>query len=111
MALDYNKYNHLDDFELRIAQANPELYPTGVTGYEQYYIDLLGFWREIYGPEFGTADKKFNWSKEYIEAPEKLNFYFDFLDTTGSLSQFSVPNIGARPKVTSDKDAKVIDYL
>ena len=48
MALDYRRYNHLDDFELRIAQANPELYPTGKTGYEQYYIDMEAFWRQLY---------------------------------------------------------------
>jgi hypothetical protein len=45
MALDYYKYNHLDDFEIKVAAANPELYPYGMTGYEQYYIDLQGFWR------------------------------------------------------------------
>jgi hypothetical protein len=26
------------------------LYSTGYTGYEQYYIDLQGFWRELYDP-------------------------------------------------------------
>jgi hypothetical protein len=40
MALDYYKYNFLDDFELKVAAANPDLYPTGRTGYEQYYRDL-----------------------------------------------------------------------
>ena len=50
MALDYYKYNHLDDFEIRVAAANPDLYPFGITGYEQYYIDLQGFWRELYYP-------------------------------------------------------------
>jgi hypothetical protein len=39
MALDYYKYNFLDDFELRVAEVNPS-YPSGRTGYEQYYIDL-----------------------------------------------------------------------
>jgi hypothetical protein len=34
MALDYNKYNHLDDFENRVAAANSNLYPTGKTEYE-----------------------------------------------------------------------------
>jgi hypothetical protein len=33
MALDYYKYNFLDDFELRVAAANPQ-FPTGRTGYE-----------------------------------------------------------------------------
>jgi hypothetical protein len=45
MAVDYRKWNHLDDFELRVAQANPDLYSTGKTGYEQYYIDIEAFWR------------------------------------------------------------------
>jgi len=47
MALDYYKYNFLDDFELRVAKANmlspdtnESLYPEGRTGYEQYYTDL-----------------------------------------------------------------------
>jgi hypothetical protein len=44
MALDYFKYNHLDDFELRLAKANPQYY-NGQTGYENYYTDLQGFWR------------------------------------------------------------------
>lgn len=50
MALDYNKYNHLDDFETRIIRANSDLYPSGRTGYEQYYIDMQGFWRLLYNP-------------------------------------------------------------
>jgi hypothetical protein len=33
MAVDYFKYNHLDNFELKVAAANPS-YPTGQTGYE-----------------------------------------------------------------------------
>jgi hypothetical protein len=54
MALDYYKYNFLDDFEIRVAEANPVDYPTGRTGYEQYYIDLYSFWRELYYPNYDT---------------------------------------------------------
>jgi hypothetical protein len=53
MAKDYYKYNTLDDFEIRVINANPEHYPTGLTGYEAYYIDLQGFWRQLYNPEIG----------------------------------------------------------
>ena len=49
MAADYYKYNHLDDFEIRVANANPQ-YPTGRTGYENYYVDIQGFWRDLYKP-------------------------------------------------------------
>ena len=50
MALDYYKYGHLDNFELMVRRANPDYYPTGKTGYEQYYIDIQGFWRQLYNP-------------------------------------------------------------
>jgi hypothetical protein len=34
MAKDYRKFNHLDNFENKVAQANLKTYPTGKTGYE-----------------------------------------------------------------------------
>jgi hypothetical protein len=36
MAKDYNKFNHLDNFELKIIEANKndELYQSGRTNYE-----------------------------------------------------------------------------
>ena len=49
MAKDYKKYNHLDDFFQRVAAANP-IFKDGITGYEQYYTDLDGFWRNLYMP-------------------------------------------------------------
>jgi hypothetical protein len=48
MGRDYYKYAHiLDDFDLKVAQANPH-YQTGKTGYENYYLDLVSFWRDLY---------------------------------------------------------------
>ena len=52
MAVDYYRYNFLDDFELRIIEANLDYYPTGQTGYEKYYIDIYSFWRDLYDPDF-----------------------------------------------------------
>lgn len=49
MALDWRKHNHDDDFQVQIARYNPQ-WETGKTGYEQYYIDLEGFWRQLYNP-------------------------------------------------------------
>lgn len=72
MALDYYKHNQENDFLAHIAQYNTwnvedyyegnqfmdylnnnagKLYPTGITGYEQYYTDMEAFWRELYNPE------------------------------------------------------------
>lgn len=71
MALDYRKYNHLDNFELKISEANPNDYPIGMTGYEQYYIDLEGFWRQLYNPDVDNLKDNYNTLTEQLE--EKNN--------------------------------------
>ncbi len=183
MALDYYKYNMLDDFELRLTKANPE-FASGQTGYERYYTDLEGFWRQLYYPTIvddvekaqkakndcesnievlqkkksallekkdltdqdakDLADCEANliaeqasleelnitltkleekaesyyptghiheyWHKDVYEHPELLNFWFDFLDTTGELSQFSVRKIGARSKAINESSVKSIYF-
>ena len=218
MSLDYFKYNFLDDFELRVAQANG--WTSGRTGYEQYYTDLQGFWRQLYNPfinvemeenniqieylqdkiqsleleienidgdlehlnaqiqaeevnendlnnliekyqlisDDGSAlapidvlrmiksqkDEKYKlldedriqlselenknfdyeetfyideqndehpyWCKDVYENPEALNFWFDFMDTSGQLAKFSVKNIGSRTKPINDTAIKSIYF-
>lgn len=51
MAVDYYKFNQEDNYPANLAKANPELCANGETGYEQYYSDIQGFWRELYDPE------------------------------------------------------------
>ena len=121
MAQDYYKYAHmLDDFEARIIAANPDIFPSGQTGYEQYYIDMIGFWRQLYNPELPSTDEaysdyyhsgdKIHWNKNIYEHPEVLNFWFDFLDVEGELSQYSVKNVGSRTKSINDTNVKSIYF-
>lgn len=84
MASDYFKYNHLDDFELKVIDANSphKLYVTGRTGYEQYYTDIQGFWRQLYYPEINQkkakAQAEYNTLKSEVEAIDiYLNGYVD----------------------------------
>lgn len=61
MAKDYRKFNHWDKFLIKVRDANISedgeyLYPSGYTGYEQYYIDLEGFWRQLYNPDYRNDD-------------------------------------------------------
>lgn len=200
MALDYFKYSNADTedkksklpvqdvFLQRVRENNPLQYPSGYTGYEQYYTDLQGFWRQLYNPDAkpqityaegryvdskipidatlgtyyvdtawedikitdvtcdyymeGTYDEdeisdgplydeimhgayddsadidklKENylaslvkpdnlfkyWNKAVFQAPETLNFWFDFLDDTSELQAVSVPMIGHRTKTVND---------
>ena len=61
MALDYMDHQGEDDFLLRLAENNchhetgESYYPTGYTGYENYYTDILGFWRSLYNPNYKNS--------------------------------------------------------
>jgi hypothetical protein len=50
MAVDHRKHYHDDDFLYNVAQNNLQCYPTGTTGYERYYVDIISFWRDLYNP-------------------------------------------------------------
>ena len=177
MQKDYRKHNHEDDFEVQLIKNNPPIpelefqgYPTGQTGYEQYYIDLEGFWRQLYYPEYAKTEEedkwdkkirmkeeevaaaqkgsdttlyenlqkeltaleiakqdfideylntyyhedhdgsKLYWNKNVFEAPELLNYWIDFLDADGELSQFSCKAVGCRPKAVNDTNVKSIYF-
>lgn len=118
MAKDYMNYNKKDDFLTKIANNNPE-FLLGVTGYESYYVDMEGFWRQIYNPYpeekekdefYVTGEELEYWNKNIYEDPAKLNFWFDFLDTEGELKNFSVQAIGRRQKVVNDDKVKSIYF-
>lgn len=77
MALDYRKLNYDDNFLYYIAESNPQ-YPTGKTGYEQYYTDLEGFWRSLYdpNPELKYEQIDFNKVKQYAPSPAERDFIY-----------------------------------
>ena len=208
MALDYYQYGYYTNTEKKIAddkflakvrENNIDYYPSGYTGYEQYYTDIYSFWRQLYDPKYegsyhityvtrseyeknpsdyyyytqctpemaydkdkkyyidtvsmgyskreklteekynenptnyyfiesGTAEQPYNTEKTYYilkkdeydeathwhydvsDSPEMLNFWFDFLDTEGDLSKYSVQNIGSRPKAENNADVKAIYF-
>ena len=72
MAKDHYKYSSIyDDFELKVAKANPDLYPTGRTGYEKYYIDIQGFWRDLYNPGLDDEVAFLQQKKDFFEKKVK----------------------------------------
>ena len=89
------------------------LYPNGLTGYEQYYTDLIdgtgltgvekGFWRYLYD---GT-----DWTEATKGDPSELIFWFDFLDPVGTdLEKYSVKVIGDRTNPVNDSNIKTMYY-
>ena len=130
MALDFYKHNQESDYLLRLEELNPQ-FIEGKTGYEQYYSDIQGFWRQLYNPMKTDNDKllakigefeyynsegsdgKGNdayWNKQIHLDPHTLNFWFDFLDTEGDLGNYSVKKMGVRSKVVNETSIKSIYF-
>lgn len=137
MGKDYLAHNHDDDYEVILYQNNPD-YKFGKTGYEQYYEDILCFWRYLYNPEPPTEetydssvfknleeastyyydnfitdenDSNLYWRRDIFTDPSTLLFWFDFINGKSSiLSKYSVKAIGDRTKVVKDDDIKAIYY-
>lgn len=114
MARDYMEHHDEIDFEYNIRTNNPQ-YSTGQTGYEQYYTDMIGFWRDLYwlpglnepaAARFTPADYlPSGWHRNKEYSPELLNFWFDLLEPNGGLNPYAIETIGDRTKVDNDKSA------
>lgn len=110
MAIDYRAgYYTKDDFFIDLQNNNiidgQYLYEGGRTGYEQYYTDMEGFWRDIYYPD---ENGEYKWVDTVVENPESLVFWFDFLDT--DLEHFNVKSVGIRSEAVNDNDVTAIYY-
>lgn len=132
MSLDYFQHNEEDNYNVMIVNnnlrpdGNGSYYPTGRTGYEQYYTDLQGFWRQLYdiepdekrdstgAPIYGQINDEDGystyWARQIKDSPETLNFWFDFLDDTSDMGQYSVHTIGPRAKSVNDNDVTAIYF-
>ena len=125
MALDFYQYGHNDDYSVNIIRNNMKIYedsdgcyyPTGRTGYEQYYADLQGFWRQLYDlnptnkEDYFLEGDNIYWNKNIQNSPELLNFWFDFIDENNSeLGKYSVKSIGDRAKSVNDSDVTAIYF-
>lgn len=123
MASDYQKNRENSSFLTELEKANPQ-FIGGRTRYEQYYTDILSFWRQLYNPAPSEEEKKnyFDvngydkkgagayWNKDVYLNPSNLYFWFDFLDTEGELGKYSANKIGSRSKVINEPAIKSIYY-
>lgn len=136
MALDYYRHNQENDFLEKVENANGNRYIGGITGYEPFYEDMQGFWRQLYNPDIveeylkarGKIDTTITdedpmtyngfyiqgpdkyWNEQIHTSPESLLFWIDFLDSRGELSNFSINKIGRRSKSLNDNKLTSIYY-
>lgn len=79
MALDYYNLSNLSlDSVASVKEHNAEFYPTGKTGYEPFYIDMQGFWRQLYFPWFLNVDSDIYYDN-FVTLPEKKKVARDYL--------------------------------
>lgn len=132
MSRDFKKYGNLGadlfnpNYFIDLQKYNPGLCDgKGKTGYEPFYTEMSGFWRDLYNPfpesEINTkhlyeVDDYFNkghqyeyWSKSILYAAN-LNFWIDFIETEGELGKYSMRKIGNRPKATTDTKVSAINF-
>lgn len=75
MAIDFRRHNREDEFYITIRRNNPETCPKGMTGYEQYYTDMEGFWRQLYNPEYENSyEQSFVTKAAYELEPSKYYY-------------------------------------
>lgn len=75
MALDYFKHGQEEDFLYNVQNNNLKMdglssyYPEGETGYEAFYTDIQGLWRQLYDPNpdivYDTEGGYYSEEKEY----------------------------------------------
>lgn len=118
MALDYYKYHSLGDLFLQKLEYYNPWFIKGNTGYQQYYEDLQGFWRYLYNPTSKERyDKNYNitydkdgWNPQIWTSPETLTFWFDFIEPSNGLTEYSIKKIGDRTLFKSDNNSTAIFY-
>ena len=76
-----------------------------------YYIEESVQYQTVhYDYNINTSSGDY-WNKYITEAPETLDFWFDFINgETSFLSKYSIQTIGPRPKVINDTTVKAIYY-
>lgn len=83
MAIDYYAHNKDADFEERLSTSNPDLVIDGRTGYEQYYTDLQGFWRQLYNPYHKNEYKQVDY-----RSTNKTLYTHPWIDITDQLARY-----------------------
>ncbi len=127
MAQDWFNCNQKDNYIDDLIAANPTLYFTHKTGYEQYYTDIYSRWREIYDLSYAAyldnGIKKyqlnpitlyeydeFGYNRYYNEAPWKMSFQFELSNTNNYLQDIMIVSIGDRSKVINESTINAIYY-
>ena len=85
------------DYRTELYMAGVASQPFGLDS-NYYYTELKNQWPKLYNMRGSNP----GFFKENLQQPNNIDFFLDFIDTTSSLAQFSVNNIGRRTAVLVD---------
>ena len=94
------------------ATGNPVLYNKNQTDPLTYDSDTIEYYQQKYNYQYGNIDRKGKWNSDIFDYPERLMFWFDFLESemSNAVGKYGVNKIQQRSKVTSDDKASAIIY-
>ena len=105
---------------VRTTDWRSELYLQGIQaeplGLESnyYYTELANEWPKLYDLQKSSIVENNKiiylggFKDEVLANPSKIDYFLDFIDTEGSLSQLNVNNIGRRSKIINDNNINCI---
>ena len=117
-----------DWFLAEVGSRNPYYYPTGYTGYEQYYTDMEGFWRQLYNPDYipqavyepgnynitrtgvnsnGVYYQQKAWNERAI-VDYNIQYYFDYSNPIIAQQYNNYVNL---PSVSDEIKNKYVQYM
>lgn len=105
MAYDYQEYNGEENFYTVLKQNNKNLIKQGKTGYEGYYVDLLGHWRTIYDPNPPAIYNEIAY--EYIED----NLDNLFMDNVQAIGAEDAMKIKDKENLYIIKDSQFVRWI
>ena len=127
MAKDYYNNGTQPDFWNVINVNNNNQYLSWKTGYEAFYEDILGFWRQLYYDPlyepldyelpvgykledywWDEGDSRNRWHRDVFDNPSGLNFWIDFIEPQGELSAYAIDEIGVKGKYENSSTVKSI---
>ena len=87
MAIDYQAHHLEYDYAELLEVSNPDFVKNGRTGYEQYYTDILGFWRLLYEPNRTQAIK--SWARVAANDLSVSRFYYTEGNISNEMADFT----------------------
>ena len=75
-----------------------------------YHEELLAEWRSLFDTTREDWKETNGWNPQVNDDPSAINYWLEFIDSSGTLGEYSIPSIGKRSKIIeNDKISTVFN--